>query len=163
MTEEENPIPLPHCSTKQHSVFGWFQTSCWRCFVSCRFLVGFCCVLVALRLLFLYWKWESVPWKKRKKNEQIKKKRRKGRRNPLYVLSGWMYFLLSRARVFWCTSVKCGACALAHAARLKSQYIFFLAPQSQHVKTSSRSAGLLPLSVLHTLSRTMRSDPHTAL
>ncbi len=42
-------------------------------------------------------------------------------------------------------------------------FFFFLAPQSQHIKTSSRSAGLLPLSVLHTLARTMRSDPHTAL
>lgn len=32
---------------------------------------------MALRLLFLYWKWESVPRKKRKKNEQIKKKEEK--------------------------------------------------------------------------------------
>lgn len=136
------------------------------CFLSpvSFFVSVFCvCVLVALRLLSLYWKWESVPRKKERKMNRLKKKKKRKVKSSICAVWLDVFSPLLRS-VFWCTSVKCGASALAHGIRLKSQYFFvILAPQSQHIKTSSRSAGLLSLSVLHTLAHTMRSDPHTAL
>lgn len=124
------------------------------------FCVGFLCVLVALRLLLLCRKWESLPRKKERKMNRLKKKKKRKEKSSICAVWLDVFSPLLRS-VFWCTSVKCGASALAHGIRQKSQ--FFLAPQSQHIKTSSRSAGLLSLSVLHTLAHTMRSDPHTAL
>lgn len=150
--KNEANFSLPHCSTKQRWVFGWFRTSCSQCF----FLSFSYFLRVPLQWFSpsFYWKWKSVPGKKKEKINQLKN----GKKSSIisFVSDFCPLFPL-----LWYTSGGCGACAQGLGTQLKSQ--FFLSPQSQHIKTSSRAGGLVPLSVPRTLAHTMRSDPHTAL
>ncbi len=149
------------------------QQSSIQCSADFKHLVGGVWFLVAFWWVFVAFSWlygsffstgngsQSREKKERKMNRLKKKEEKEGEILYMCCLAGCMFSSL--APVFSGAPLLNVALVPWLAARLKSQYIFFLAPQSQHVKTSSRSAGLLPLSVLHTLSRTMRSDPHTAL
>lgn len=110
----------------------------------------------------LYRKRGTVPAKEKRKQiffgkkTKKKNKRRKGgkKKNPLNRVFCLDVFCLLSRPVFWCTSVKCTARALAHGTQLKSQYFFFYLPRVSTLKRAAGLVGFFPyLSPAHSLAQ----------